>query len=96
MQIIYTKGDKKKCAVCCKRTANAREYGYKDGISIRIPVCENCKNDVGLCLSQSMNGHLKAISNEVLMSRIITNDERRLKELYQKERENQVSLSHKS
>lgn len=85
MQKIYVKGDKKKCVVCHGKTVQAYEYGYADGIFIRIPVCENCKKDVGMCLDLSMDAHLKGISNAVVMSRIITGDEKQLQEIYRKE-----------
>lgn len=89
MQKIYTKGNKKKCVVCHRKTVRAYEYGYVDGISIRVPVCENCKEAVGLCLKLSMDAHLKGISNAVAMSRIITSDEKRLQEIYRKEEANE-------
>lgn len=85
MQKTYAKGDKRKCVACHHRTVNAYEYGYASGISIRIPVCENCKKDVGMCLDLSMDAHLKGISNAVVMSRIIASDERQLQEMHRKE-----------
>ena len=89
MQEIYDQGKKKNCAICRHKTNNAYEYGYAYGITIRVPVCEKCKGDVGMCLSQSMDAHLKAISNAVAMSRIITDDERQLQEIYRRKRENE-------
>lgn len=89
MQKIYIKGNKKKCVVCHRKTVYAREYGYADGITIRIPVCENCKGDIGMCLNQSMAAHLKGINNAVVMSRIITDDEKRLQEIYRREQKHE-------
>lgn len=89
MQKIYAIGDKKKCVVCHRKTVRSYEYGYIDGICIQIPVCQNCKKDVGMCLDLSMDAHLKGINNAVVMSRIITDDEKRLQEIYRKERANE-------
>lgn len=86
MQKIYAKGDRKKCVVCHRKTVQAYEYGYADGIFIRIPVCENCKKDVGTCLDSLLDAHLKGINNAVAISRIITDDKKRLQEIYRKER----------
>ncbi len=88
MQKIYAKGDKKNCVVCHRRTVQAYEYGYVNGITIRVPVCEKCKEDVGICLNCTMDSHLKAISNAVVMSRLIADDERQLQEIYRRERAN--------
>ena len=74
----------KNCVLCGKRTRLAKEYGYKDGISILIPLCGDCEKHIGLCLSSSMDICLKGIAQSVRMSHIITDDEKLLQELQKK------------
>lgn len=80
---IHSTGSRK-CVVCNKKTGIYREYGYADGISITIPVCHNCENEVGMYLQPAMDAHLKGIAQSVRMSRLITYDENYIKELQQK------------
>lgn len=75
----------KNCVLCGRRTRLAKEYGYKDGISILIPLCGDCEKHIGLCLSSSMDICLKGIAQSVRMSHIITDDEKLLQELLRKE-----------
>ncbi len=74
----------KNCVLCGKRTRLAKEYSYKDGISILIPLCGDCEKHIGLCLSSSMDICLKGIAQSVRLSHIITDDERKLQELQKK------------
>ena len=72
------------CVLCGRRTRLAKEYGYKNGISIVIPLCGSCEKHIGLCLPGSMDICLKGIAQSVRLSHIVTDDERRLQELQKK------------
>lgn len=85
MQKRYVDGDKKQCLVCRKRTEGAYEYGYTDGISIRVPCCKDCKDEMGWCLNPAMDAHLKSIASSVRMSITITSDEKYIRNLRERE-----------
>lgn len=84
VQIDVASSQKKKCSVCGHKTQSSAEYGYVDGISVNIPVCDKCKEKTGCFMNGAMDAQLKSISSIVRMSTIITYDENRLRELYKK------------
>ena len=69
------------CSVCGKKTGNYKAWSYVDGIEITVPVCSKCEDRFGWCLNTSMDIHLKGIKESVRHSIIITQDEKRLREV---------------
>ena len=62
------------CVKCHHRTGDYIEYGYKDGISIKIPVCDECKESMSHLFS-SAKVILPIIQDAVTKSIIISYDE---------------------
>lgn len=72
--------EKRNCVECHRRTNHYVEYGYKDGPSVRIPVCPKCKDIVCTHLWMLIPGILKSVSAALWASRIIEYDERTIRE----------------
>jgi hypothetical protein len=84
IKILGSNTEKKKCVVCQHKTGDYVEYGYQDGVSIQIPICECCKDKVGLFLREPMKAALSIIQCSVTASRFITEDEKTIRELRSK------------
>lgn len=81
MQIDGCGTKKRKCVICNHMTGRYKGFAYVDGIEIDVPVCNACWNKVGYMLRDSMDIHLKGISQSIRMSHIITSDEKKLAEM---------------
>lgn len=81
IKIDVTGTEKRKCIVCGHKTGHRAVWSYIDGIRIEVPVCEECQGEIGYCLNTAMSIHLKAIAQSVVMSKIITSDEKKLQEI---------------
>jgi NAD-dependent SIR2 family protein deacetylase len=73
--------ESRNCAVCHHKTGNYIEYVNKDSVSIQIPVCEKCKDKIGLFLHGPMKAAFSAIQCSITASRFITEDEKTIREL---------------
>lgn len=72
--------EKRNCVKCHHCTSHYVEYGYKDGLSIRIPVCPECKDDACSHLWMHVDGILKIIRSALWASQIIGYDEKTIRE----------------
>lgn len=75
--------EKINCVCCNKRTNQYETFGYKNGIEIHIPICPQCKKEgrVQWCIARAMEIHLKGIQESIVLSEIISYDEKYINEL---------------
>ena len=71
--------ERRSCVKRRRRTNHYVEYGYKNGPSVRIPVCPECKDIACGCLNWQMDATLKSVFAAVLASIIIDYDEKALR-----------------
>lgn len=83
---------RKNCVVCNRKTGSYEAWSYKDGIEIKVPVCHECKEKIGMCLDSAMDIHLKGIRESIPHSMIITYDEKCLQEIQLERRRNAGSI----
>lgn len=90
IQQYFTGTEKRECVCCRHRTTGIWEFRQTRGVSIQLPVCSACflsRKKIGLGLWGAMKAHLVSIQASATASRLITEDETRLREIQIKAKE---------
>ena len=82
---ILTSSEKRKCVLCGRVTTTSLLF-CRNGIEIRIPVCEKHQKDASFNLVGGLKHIVDAIRHSVVLSSICGYDERIISEYQRKER----------
>lgn len=81
---ILTSSEKRKCVLCGRVTTTSLLF-CRNGIEIRIPVCEKHQKDAAFNLAGGLKHIADTIRHSVVLSSICGYDERKISEYQRKE-----------